>query len=163
MITTQRYLEKDTHFDGLCRYCKTPDIRPPRRTFCSPECVHEYRLRTSSQYIRECLYKRDKGICSLCNMDTKTIKEALLDTDCLCTKKRSRYRKKYVKGDVIHNEICIDIRNANKLGLKRKVWRRKNGGGLWDADHIVRVEFGGGCCGLDNLRTLCLPCHKLVT
>ena len=28
-----------------------------------------------------------------------------------------------------------------------------------DADHIVPVRLGGGCCGLGNLRLLCRPCH----
>lgn len=33
---------------------------------------------------------------------------------------------------------------------------------LWEADHIVpRVE--GGSNKLDNLRTLCVPCHKAET
>ncbi len=31
---------------------------------------------------------------------------------------------------------------------------------LWDADHIVPVAAGGGECGLENMRTLCLKCHK---
>jgi len=35
--------------------------------------------------------------------------------------------------------------------------------GNWEADHIVPVIEGGGECGLDNYRTLCIPCHKKVT
>jgi 5-methylcytosine-specific restriction endonuclease McrA len=34
---------------------------------------------------------------------------------------------------------------------------------LWDADHIVPVVEGGGECGLANMRTLCLKCHRMVT
>ena len=34
---------------------------------------------------------------------------------------------------------------------------------LWDMDHIVPVVEGGGECDLDNLRTLCIWCHKRVT
>jgi hypothetical protein len=34
---------------------------------------------------------------------------------------------------------------------------------LWEADHIVPVSEGGGQCGLDNYRTLCVPCHKAET
>ena len=34
---------------------------------------------------------------------------------------------------------------------------------MWEMDHIIPVVEGGGCCGLDNLQTLCLPCHKLDT
>jgi 5-methylcytosine-specific restriction endonuclease McrA len=34
---------------------------------------------------------------------------------------------------------------------------------LWDADHILPVTEGGGECDLDNIRTLCLRCHRSVT
>lgn len=34
---------------------------------------------------------------------------------------------------------------------------------LWDMDHINPVIRGGGSCGLENLRTLCIPCHKRMT
>ena len=36
-------------------------------------------------------------------------------------------------------------------------------GSLWDMDHIHPVDEGGGGCGLDNLQTLCQPCHKAKT
>lgn len=36
-------------------------------------------------------------------------------------------------------------------------------GSLWDMDHQVPVEEGGGGCGLDNLLTRCHPCHKAKT
>lgn len=36
------------------------------------------------------------------------------------------------------------------------VWRDR----FWDADHIVPVVEGGGGCGLDNYRTLCIWCHR---
>lgn len=31
---------------------------------------------------------------------------------------------------------------------------------LWEADHIVPVAEGGGLCGLENMRTLCVLCHR---
>jgi len=49
------------------------------------------------------------------------------------------------------------------LSTKRKTWGTARGGGLWDADHIVRVADGGGCAGMENIRTLCCSCHKAVT
>ncbi len=31
------------------------------------------------------------------------------------------------------------------------------------ADHIVPVFDGGGLCSVDNIRTLCVCCHALIT
>jgi 5-methylcytosine-specific restriction endonuclease McrA len=45
-----------------------------------------------------------------------------------------------------------------RWGLK-KMTRRS----LWDADHIVPVVEGGGECDLENIRTLCLICHRRAT
>jgi len=49
----------------LCRYCAC-EVKPPRRTFCSPACVHQYRLRTDTKYIREVVLARDAGVCAAC-------------------------------------------------------------------------------------------------
>ena len=50
-----------------------------------------------------------------------------------------------------------------KITKSRKIWKQKHGGGLWDADHIIPVKEGGGQCGLENIRTLCIKCHKTET
>ena len=34
---------------------------------------------------------------------------------------------------------------------------------FWEADHITPVSEGGGECGLDNYRTLCVMCHRKET
>ena len=36
-------------------------------------------------------------------------------------------------------------------------------GDFWQADHEIPVSEGGGCCSLENIRTLCVPCHRLET
>ena len=134
-------LPKDDNGLTCCRWCGK-GVKPPRRTMCSPECVHELQIRTNGRYLRECVYQRDKGVCDICKIDTKKIaKEALQ----LNTKEREEYLKSY------------------SISLKRKIWKRKHGGGLWDADHIIPVKEGGGQCGLENIRTLCIKCHKGVT
>lgn len=125
----------------LCRYCNST-VYPPRRTICSPECQHQLLIRTNNRYLRQQIYIRDKGICNICNLDTKKIASIALSLD-------PEERKNYLK----------DL----GISLKRKIWKRKFGGGLWDADHIIPVKDGGGCCGLENIRTLCIPCHKKIT
>lgn len=125
-----------------CRYCNG-SVKPPKRTFCSESCVHKHRLRSDGTYLRQQVYLRDRGICAICNIDTKQTARLLHK----------------LKGD--EHDAIRDKYNIHK---KRKVTSiRKNGGGLWDADHIVRVIDGGGECGLDNIRTLCISCHKIIT
>lgn len=99
---------------GTCRWCKGP-VKPPRRTFCSDACVHEYLLRSNPRYLRQKVWERDRGICALCGVDTTQLEPP---------------------GRLQHT---------------------------WEVDHIVPVAEGGGECGLDNVRTLCIPCHRKVT
>lgn len=130
---------------ALCRYCGI-EVPPKRRSFCSKECVHEYRIRTQPRYIRDCIYKRDKGICQMCNVDTRKIAKSILEAND--------------KGD---SDKVKELMVTHSIPNHRKIWKRKYGGGLWDADHIVPVCEGGGMCGLVNIRTLCLKCHKDIT
>jgi 5-methylcytosine-specific restriction endonuclease McrA len=146
----QRYLGKLPPASSLpktenglpcCRWCDG-EVKPPRRTLCSASCEHELKLRISGRYLRDCVYKRDKGVCNICNTDTKLIAHQAI---MLCGTEREVYLKDH------------------SVSLKRKIWIRKHGGGLWDADHIIPVKDGGGLCGLENMRTLCIPCHKKIT
>jgi 5-methylcytosine-specific restriction protein A len=150
MTENKRYLGKQIDASMLpktedgstcCRWCGK-GVKPPRRTLCSPECVHELKLRISGRYLRDCVYMRDKGICNICNVDTKNIASV---AKSLCGVELTSFL-------LSHN-----------ISLKRKIWRAKYGGGLWDADHITPVKKGGGMCGLENIRTLCIACHKLIT
>lgn len=114
----------------ICRRCGTP-VPKGRYTFCSEECVHQWRLRTDPGYLREMVFQRDKGVCALCGVNTEVL--------------RKEKRK-------------LDY--AARRRFEREWGRRRT---LWDADHIVPVAEGGGECDLDNMRTLCLKCHRAVT
>ena len=50
-------------------------------------------------------------------------------------------------------------KSVSKSGACARMTRRS----LWDADHILPVAEGGGECDLENIRTLCLICHRRVT
>lgn len=124
-----------------CRWCNK-SVKPPRRTICSKECSHELMLRTNGNYLRKCVYSRDKGICSICEIDTKKIAKTALE---------------------LNLDERIEYLKTLSISPKRKIWKKKCGGGLWDADHIIPVKDGGGQCGLENIRTLCIKCHKEIT
>jgi 5-methylcytosine-specific restriction enzyme A len=119
---------------ALCRWC-TVEVPQGRRTFCSDWCVHEWRLRSDSGYVREQILARDKGVCALCSVD--------------CVREWNRIRR--VRG------------RARELALRDWGVRLRQRSSLWDADHIVPVAEGGGECDLANIRTLCLKCHRQVT
>ncbi len=95
----------------LCRWCsrETPG---PRRTFCGPDCVHEWKIRSQPTYARSVVWGRDGGVCASC---------------------------------------------ATQCG------RTGESDTPWEMDHIIPVVEGGGACGLENLRTLCRPCHVAAT
>ena len=120
---------------ALCRWCSLEIPPGRRRTFCSPYCVHEWRLRTDPGYLRERVLERDRGICALCSTDTLAQWIAI---------KRARGAR---RAALLH-----------EWGL-----RRLSRSSLWDADHIVPVAEGGGECDLSNIRTLCIKCHRRVT
>ncbi len=134
-------LPKDENGLTCCRWCGK-GVKPPKRTMCSPECVHELKLRINGRYLRDCVYKRDKGICAICKIDTKEIAKT---------------------AHILEGDELIEYLNDHKISLNRKIWLKKYGGGLWDADHIIPVKEGGGLCGLENMRTLCIKCHKNET
>jgi 5-methylcytosine-specific restriction endonuclease McrA len=118
----------------LCRWCAI-EVPSGRRTFCSADCVHEWKLRTDPGYLREQVFARDRGVCAACGIDTEVL--------------RKQFRK-------------LDYRARRQFLKEWKVkesWRRS----LWDADHVVPVAEGGGECDLANMRTLCLKCHRAAT
>lgn len=120
----------------ICRWCKS-QVSGRRRTFCSDACVHEWRLRSSSSYLRDCVFERDRGVCALCGIDTVKQRRAVMK---LPFGMRMAELRRLIEQGVI--------------ARKRKSW--------WEADHIVPVVEGGDS-NLENLRTLCVPCHRGVT
>ncbi len=120
----------------LCRWCELEILAKRRRTFCSDYCVDQWRLRTDPGYLRDRVFARDRGVCDGCGADTVAIYAAL---------KRARGAAR---------EAGLRL-----YGMKTIAARRS----LWDADHILPVVEGGGQCDLDNLRTLCVVCHREAT
>lgn len=135
-----KQLPRGPHDRLLCRFCQK-EVPVGRITFCSNKCVHEWKLQTNPTYAARELFKRDEGICNICGANTQLIR-AKATVEYLS--EPNRYTK----------------RDWWWVAAKwpRDVYRR-----WWEMDHTIPVEDGGGCCGLDNLQTLCVPCHKKKT
>lgn len=147
--------------ERLCRWCHGP-VGPGRRTFCGDGCVHEWRIRRDPSYVREQVFKRDRGICALCGIDTvaalKTVLQLREQAEA-----QVPWDGKWAMARAWNEEV---VRRLNSLleshGLPPDPpWTRT--ASLWDADHIVPVVEGGGTCGLDGYRTLCVWCHRQET
>lgn len=134
--------------ERICYNCGGP-LPKGRRFNCSPKCSEEWQCKTSPSHLRFVLKKRDKGVCALCRTDTIALKKQ-------------------------YNEIPKDPNDYNYTAVPttsaRKEFLKEHGipigrvtGDWWDADHILPVVEGGGECGLDNYRTLCIPCHRNET
>lgn len=57
-----------------CRRCGA-EVPKGRFTFCSTACVHEWKLRTDSGYLREQVFLRDRGVCGQCGVDTEALRK----------------------------------------------------------------------------------------
>ena len=129
-------LAKGANGRNLCRWCSL-EVPKGRLTFCSDWCVEEWRLRTDPGYLREKVLQRDQGVCAQCGID------------CLAA---LRHLKR-LRG-------AARLKAQMEWGLRAGRSMRKS---LWDADHIIPVVEGGGECDLENIRTLCLKCHRVAT
>lgn len=129
-------LPKGANGRNLCRWCNL-EVPKDRLTFCSNWCVEEWRLRTDPGYLREKVLERDRGICGQCGVD------------CLAAWRHLKRARGLSR-----------LKALADWGFRPGAALRKS---LWDADHIVPVVEGGGECDLQNIRTLCLKCHRVAT
>jgi 5-methylcytosine-specific restriction endonuclease McrA len=113
--------------------------------------VEEFSIASWPAHARMRVEQRDHGVCAKCGRDCAA----------LWTKLDALIHLVYSSEPATKRRGYRWWKLALRLGL--------SGGysyclrSLWDADHIVPVVEGGGGCGLDNLRTLCRPCHKEET
>ena len=138
----------------LCRWCKK-EVPKGKRTFCGdPKCVEEWKIRNSQAYARKKTYERDHGVCVRCHCETAVL---VIQLDSLQLARASAPAEDYERLRVEQNNFILSL--VQKGFDRNAIWNRA----LWQMDHIIEVVNGGGTCGLENLQTLCLPCHKKKT
>lgn len=146
-------LTKGPNGRAMCRNCDT-EVPKGRRTFCGDECVDQWRIRTDPGYARDAVYARDRGICAECGMDTDRVYEAISLAKRMIHNAgwgQPRGQRDHKTG---HGHTLIG--SIGSLVPSGRI-------SVWDADHIVPVIEGGGECGIDNYRTLCIWCHREAT
>ena len=143
----RRALDRQKHTRTWCGFA----TKRPRKTWCSDACVRSYQaiLPKTCAYIS---YRRDRGICQLCGVDTIRLQSLFL-------KFRQRWAtattpEESAEWRAVFDTFCGHLRD---LGFVVTHCQLKS---MTEADHIRPVVEGGGLTGVENYRTLCVPCHK---
>jgi len=142
---------------GKCRWCQKdlpPEKAEDTTSFCSYRCACEYKLKkpSNSADVRSRLFALEHGKCVLCGLDAHS-----LYLDCKARSPPERYQL------LLRTPGFAPSAGAGRSGVKDKRLDNPVEGMFWQADHILPVIEGGGCCSLDNYRTLCTPCHAKET
>ncbi len=155
----------------LCKWCGQTITASRRRSYCSAACALEWELRTSADVVRWHLKERDKGICNICGIDTITLYNQVNPKA-----QWSQLLRAWADQNNIDNPYRMDEEETHAWDDERKqilerrdtIFKTLNRSmriaatgrrSMWDADHVIGVINGGGCCGLDNYQTLCVGCH----
>ena len=131
-----------------CRLCYKP-LKGRQTSWCSEKCYFEaweqaQIARGSSKEIRKALKRRDNEICAKCGRDCALVKRVF--------DKAGSSILKYEWRD----------RSLHPYYMVMRYFGFKPYGHTWEADHVIEIRDGGEHT-LENLQTLCIPCHKEKT
>lgn len=142
-MSHSRGLPEPPHTDapwGTCRWCgkgiAKPDGTQHMRRRWHEACLTEF-LDHDPRRLRQKVFVRDKGVCAACGVNTEVMEARM--------KQERRSHGGY--------------RSLTDTGLQLHLEGYKISQSLWEMDHVVALADGGGN-GLDNLQTLCQPCHR---
>jgi len=136
-----------------CRWCWGAISNRRRQTWCGDDCVREYREHHDWKFARKAVFKRDQGVCRLCGTDVAWLSEVV-------------HWLRIGNPEFWNTPIMAPGLKTGKPCLVRP-WLLLSHGLLgcstfrdpWECDHI-EAKADGGPDHPDNLRLLCIRCHK---
>lgn len=172
-MSTQRkkssgFLGKGPNGRNLCFCGCGREVVRPRLNWFSDQCVESWKLINDPATIRRAVERRDRAICAECGVDCDLERRIQNQTTELWRWLARREAERlmalgelpscYGSGMAKSWSECYDWANRWVAeDTKKAGWATT--GHTWEADHIIPVVEGGGLCGLDNYRTLCIACH----
>lgn len=128
---------------GLCRWCWNPITGKRRQTFCSDLCVRSFLLFRPGHDRDQFVLGRDGPLCAICHRD--------------CVQAYELWRRIKDAARKIGGGAFEAVRQAYQ-----EAWRPGGRFRLYEIDHR-RARALGGSDHPDNLRVLCLRCHRAET
>ena len=120
--------------------------------YCSQACAEEGRLKRGGMFasakIRAAVFALEGGKCNLCGIDAHGLYDQI---------------RALQPAERLNKLLAVNWKLPKSSRAMENLLNDPNDGDFWQADHIVAVAEGGGGCMLDNLRTLCSPCHLYET
>jgi 5-methylcytosine-specific restriction endonuclease McrA len=102
--------------------------------------------------------QRDEGVCALCGLDARGLARALELAFKHAVRRWTKRRRRQAPGMMSAYQLAREA--VSSYAATRGFSFRAP---FWHVDHTVPVSEGGGSCGLENLRTRCVPCHRNET
>lgn len=127
----------------LCCWCGGELPKGPRR-WCGRECLDEF-FRIAGPALRDAIFERDEGRCQLCGWDLAMLEEVLIAAGAHLRDLWDDHQRPWRAMTELWREAGLRYNEA-----------------IFEMDHILPL-IDGGLTHPDNLRTLCLPCHRHVT
>lgn len=139
----------------LCLWC-LKEVPPRCSVWCSNICTETFYSLTDWNTLKNLAAKRDQGICVNCKLDCAGLER----------ERHTLYSKSYGGyGDTQEDRFkALAALKAfdEKLVSERGFLKGEARFSLYQIDHIIPLAEGGSN-HVDNLRTLCIPCHKRET
>ena len=159
--------KRDAEGRRLCAFCGEI-LKGRRRRWCSEACETEAYIRCNPGIARAYVHRRDHGVCASCGLDTTRLRTLLRDLERLLPRWDGRLyavgtQQPLPRFSAISRTTVALWSHALVAAIRPDLawaWRQRHRH-LWEADHIVSVEDGGGLCGLDGYQTLCVRCHQI--
>jgi 5-methylcytosine-specific restriction protein A len=152
--------QRTTDGKRICSLCKKR-LKGTQRRWCSDICANEFWRLTQWSGARAYIANRDKGVCAMCGADTLARQEAFRFYLKWWEKHRCPPAKRFNHGPLDnpdHPWYLAEILHLAPGNHQQRAWDSP-----FHIDHIIPLSEGGSLCSDDNLRTLCIPCHKAET
>lgn len=108
-------------------------------------------------WVRRELSRLERGVCVACQLDCRELVRRLQAVPRGSKGWRAR------REELLRERAPGFFLDPKHRSYVDRLVDRADEGNAWNGDHIVPVYKGGGECGVENLRTLCVVCHAKVT